>query len=421
MAVKLTDKMLKALQPGEKAVELRDSEVRGLIYRLQPSGVATFYLQYRDGAGKTCRYRIGRFGEIGLPAARAAAKKELARITFGDSPAEEKREARTNLTLKEFLDGPYNDWALQNLKSYASVKKRTRHGFVPLLEKRLADLTPFDFEKNRVARLKDKKRKPATVNRDQMTLRAALTKAVQWGLINENPLDKVKRSKEDRNAAIRAITPDEEEKVRRTFKAQRSKWFLNWSLENKQRKLAGKPRPPLPPFYQSYLEPCFWLSLDTGIRAGEARALQWADIDLDSGFLTVRGSGAKSSQSRRIPLTKRARKTLERWRKQTDGDGAVFGGATEDSLRWQWANLRKDAGISSLRWHDLRHSYASRLAHAGAGVLMIKELLGHSSIATSQRYMHAVESDLLRAVDLLERASAASKAQKRESKHEAQG
>lgn len=389
-ATKFTDRFLKSLKPQERAFEVRDTETRGLVFRVQPTGLGTFYLQYRAADGKTARLKIGRYSEMGLPMARSKAKEKLAAVTLGGDPVAEKREEREerrNFTLRQFIDNEYEPWAMANLKSHFSVLKRLRYGFTPLLDKRLVDLSPFDFESNRVRRLKgtdERKPKPATVNRDQMTLRAALTKAVQWGFMDTNPLDKVKRATEDRNTAIRAITTEEETAILAALAALRAKRPPDW-----------------------YFDTLFQVSLDTGLRRGEALALRWADIDFEKQTLNVRGSGAKSSQSRVVPLTARAVEVLTDWRDRCPDREQVFPRATEDSVRWLWKDLCTDAGVQGLRWHDLRHSYASRLAHAGAGVVMIKELLGHSSIATSQRYLHAVESDLRRAVDLLEAHSAA--------------
>lgn len=397
MRAKLTTRYIATLKPEEKPYQVHCTLCRGFIFRMQTNGTGLYYFMYRAPDGRRHKVAIGRDGEITFADAKARAEELRGQVARGIDPVADAerlererlediaRAERDGLTLGGFIDGRYNDWAVVNLKSHVQTLKRLRYGFIPLLDKRLVDLTPFDFEANRIRRLKGKDGKapkPATVNRDQMTLRAALTKAAEWGMMPSNPLDKVKRAKEDRNAAIRAITAEEETAILASLEATEAKRPPDW-----------------------YFKTFFIVALDTGLRRGELITLEWDDLDLEGGTLTVKGSGAKSSQSRRVPLTDRAKDTLTEWARRCPEGDKVFPRATDDGARWLWEEARKDAGVTGLRFHDLRHSYASRLAHAGVGVLLIKELLGHSSIATSQRYMHAVESDARRAVDLLQQSN----------------
>ena len=64
--------------------------------------------------------------------------------------------------------------------------------------------------------------------------------------------------------------------------------------------------------------------------------------------------------------------------------------------------LSKKAGISSFRWHDLRHTFGSRLAQAGVSLIAIKELMGHSDIRVTLRYAHLMQSNLKDAIRALD-------------------
>jgi len=412
---KLTDKYLKQLKPEDRAYERRDTETRGLVIRVQPSGLRTFYLQYRVGEGKnakTCRLKIAHYPEVGLPMARKLAAQHLANITKGENPAQERRESRqavTVLTLRQFIEGPYKDWAETNLKSHKQTMTRLLFGFDALLDRELSDLCAFDFEKNRQARLKTtpkgrkKAPKPATVNRDQAHMRAALSRAVKWGHVDANPIAGVTKAREDGNAKIRALTKEEEVVILDEFKSRRDDLIARITEQAHD----GKRNAPNVPRFLDFLEPMFLLSLDTGIRRGEAFGLRWSDIDLKGLTLTVRGEGAKSSQSRVIPLSGRAMGVLKEWGKQEGKTGSVFPGANQNTLKYAWAGLLTDTEIVGLRWHDLRHTFGSRCAMAGVPVTVIQRLMGHSSVVTTQRYMHATGEDARRGIELLEQATTA--------------
>ena len=219
---------------------------------------------------------------------------------------------------------------------------------------------------------------------------------MQWGHLDANPLTGVKKAKEDRNRAIRALTPQEEADIADVFKARRDK-----AQEQRfQNARAGQRTRPLP-MYLDFLEPAFRLSLETGLRRGELIALIWADIDLAQGTLTVQGAGAKSSQTRTIPLMEKTLVMLARWKTESGGTGRVFPGVTANTLKYRWTALLKAAKVKPLRWHDLRHSYASRLIMAGAPLPTVQRLMGHADIKTTARYLHANSDDLKRAVGLL--------------------
>lgn len=420
MVGKLTDKLLQSLSPQDRPLEIRDTEIRGLTYRLQPSGVATFFLQYRDEVGKQGRVKIGRYGdnphnkEIGIPAARTKAREYLAKITLGANPATEKkaaREAVESLTLRQFIEGPYKDWAESNLKSHKSTLGRLLYGFTSLLDKPLDSLCAFDFEKNRQARLKGKPKskgehgptKGATVNRDQAHMRAALARAVQWGHMSANPLAGVTKTREDKNRSIRAMTDAEETAIIAEFTARRAKRIA----ERMERAAKGERPGPRVRRYLGFLEPLFILSVESGLRRGEALSLAWSDVDFAKRELTVKGEGAKSSQTRTVPLSKRLETTLTEWKSQTSSIGLIFPRATEDALRGQWIRLLRDAKISGLRWHDLRHTFGTRMALAGASINVLKNIMGHSSITTTQRYLHSTADDARKAIDAMDKTIAA--------------
>ena len=135
------------------------------------------------------------------------------------------------------------------------------------------------------------------------------------------------------------------------------------------------------------------------MRRGEILNLRWADIK--QGNLTVRGEGSKNAQSRVIPLNEEARRILDQWHSDSEW---VFPGAGESPLttiKRSWSKIRKDAKLPAIRFHDLRHTFATRLLQRGADIKTVSTLLGHQDIAVTARYLHATDESKKKAVDLL--------------------
>ena len=134
------------------------------------------------------------------------------------------------------------------------------------------------------------------------------------------------------------------------------------------------------------------LSLHTGMRRGELFALTWQSVDLQASRITVHGATAKSGRTRHLPLNSEALAVLRGWHDQSANTiGLVFpgkNGAAFNNVRRSWEGALKAAKITRFRWHDLRHTFASKLVMAGVDLNTVRELLGHSDYAMTQRYAH---------------------------------
>ena len=143
----------------------------------------------------------------------------------------------------------------------------------------------------------------------------------------------------------------------------------------------------------------------TGLRLGELLALRWKDIDFDGSVMTVsRALSAgvetttKSGRVRRVPLPEQAAAALLRLRNRPDFIAAkelVFADPTLGrplhpvTVRKRYKHARDLVGARPLRFHDLRHTYGSLLAAGGVDLVTIKEMMGHSALSTTGRYLHA--------------------------------
>jgi len=134
----------------------------------------------------------------------------------------------------------------------------------------------------------------------------------------------------------------------------------------------------------------------SGLRVSELVGLDWRDIDEEVGMLTVRAG--KGSKDRVVPIGEPALDALRAWRSAmpiaADPDAPVITNLrgkrlTTRSVEKMVARRIEDAGLAtSVTPHGLRHSFATHMLNAGADLRSIQEMLGHASLATTQRYTH---------------------------------
>lgn len=224
---------------------------------------------------------------------------------------------------------------------------------------------------------------PASVNRELATLRRLLRLAGKWEV-----LDRVPRV--------------------RLLRGERNREFV----------LSHKSEP-------TYLEVCpqplrdiAVLILETGIRPGEAAGLQWADVRLIAavhaklGYIQIR-HGKTNNAKRNLSLTARAAELLKA-RKAAVKSVWVFPGETDEapilgtSLDHQHDVVRERLGLpKDFVIHSLRHTMLTRLGEAGADAFTIMRIAGHSSVTTSQRYVHPTPEGLERAFERFQELNAA--------------
>ena len=372
--IKLLRQIVKAKPPATPK-EIRD-KAQGLVLRHQPSGHASLNAVAGRGQRKQICIALDIVDDTKTQTLRWAiyeARKFQGKAAAGELVPAEKGKTPT---LRQLIDGTVAGHKFRDTVAKGEPE-RILAAFDNILDRQLDKIAPLDLARYAKRQI-EKGRKPASILRPARTLSAALEKAVEWKLIGRNPLAGSIKGKQGRvrladiplnpiERRVRYLTEEEEKRLRETLIARDRR-------------------------AHDYLLPAVITSMLTGLRRGELFKLTWGDVDFRSEQLTVRASTAKAGKTRHVPMNAEVIETLKAWKPDGAGDkDFVFvtpTGMPIVSPKKAFAVLMRDAKTSDFTWHDLRHSFASKLAMRGVDLLTIKELLGHGSVKMTEVYAH---------------------------------
>lgn len=403
MKTKITAKLLAGIQPQAKAYRIHDTAQPGLSIRVLPSGHASYMVTW----GRNQAATLGRVGMMTLDQARTEAAQYLADAHAHGEPlaVTQGRRGTGTPTLRAFLDDHYYKWFQAHHKSYDKTRHAIEHSFAAVMARRLSEITLREMEAMRVTWL-TQGLSESSANRKMASLRGVLSRAVDWGYLDAHPMAKLKQLKTDTRGRIRYLSPTEEASLREALEARQEGIRVERDSANKWRLERKKELYPdlRKVHFADHLMPLFLISINTGVRRGELFNLKWGDVNLGGKTITIEGDGAKSGQTRHIPLNKEAHQTLKLWMEQQSGPGYVFPSQTGgrlDNVKKSWDGALKAAGVQAFRWHDLRHTFASKLVMAGAPLNTVRDLLGHADLKMTLRYAHLAPGTKAAAVELI--------------------
>jgi integrase len=381
MAERLTDNQLRDLaapESGNKvyydAPNKRGNDwTPGFGLRVTAAGARSFILNYRTKDGIERRKTIGQYGAWTLLAARAEAQRLKRAIDQGADPVAEDRERRNAETVADlcqrFLEEHVVKKRPATQRDYSSIIKTIE---AELGGRKVASIEYADID--RLHRRITASGSPFRANRTVAVASKMFTLAIRWRMRSDNPCKGVERNTEH----------------------QRKRYLSANELERLIKALDEHPN--------QQAADAFRLLLLTGGRSGEVFAAMWDQFDLEAGKWTKPGATTKQKTEHEIPLSAPARQLLQRIRRQQDeAENYVFpsDGKTGHitTLKKSWREVCRDAKITGLRVHDLRHSFASQLVSSGASLPLIGALLGHSNPMTTSRYSHLFDDPQRAAVE----------------------
>jgi integrase len=355
---RITKRSIDALLAARKPGIIRDDELRGFGCRVNKDGSASYFVEYRAGRGRSFPVRrlvIGRHGPFAPEQARQRAKALLAEVAVGRDPAAKRVEAKKEPTLADILT--------ETLERHWRPKRKasTVVSFAQIITGRLiprfGQTRVIDLRRSEIRRWHAELRDtPVRANRCLAVLRKALSVAVADEVITVNPAKGIAphpetpRDRVPSDAELRAV----------------------WRACEDPR--VGRSAALL-----------FRLLILTGCRVGELRTARRAWLDLAEGVLRLPDG---KSGSRTVSLSAQAinligQGTGEWLIPNTTDDAPLSSSAVRDA----WTRIRALAEVGGLRIHDLRHGFGTRAAGFGSNALVLRDALGHKTLAMTNRYV----------------------------------
>lgn len=305
-------------------------------------------------------------------------KSEIMHGNYNFGRTENKRK------LKELID-LYLQYSKINKSSYESDVFSTNIFLDYIGNIAIDNITSSDLENFKEFLKTERNIKNATVNRYLHNLCRMFNLAIENKWMQINPFNSVKYLRED-NHKIRFLSKEEEKRL--------------FAEINKGKEVIGRDRKKKIIYPFKHIEPIIICALQTGMRRGEIFSLKWANIDKD--FTYIELLKTKSGKVRKIPISAKLSEVLKSLPQINE---FVFNNPDTKSpfidIKKSFTSLLKAAKIENFRFHDLRHTVATRLVEKGVDLVVVQEIMGHSKIETTMRYAHPVPERKKHAISLL--------------------
>lgn len=374
-----------------------------------------WYGRWRTSDARHLNRRLGPAREPGT--STGLTRREVERLFRKVRAAEEvapRPIVASRVTIEDAADSLRRKLALQgSRKSYLqNCESMQRVHIVPRLDNApLAKVDRKDIEALAEGMLKDGK-SPKTVRNALTFLHSIFEHAIDSGWCSENPVRRATRPRRrragDAEPDVQFLTVDELEAVIDVIPDE----IIVRTPAPTRRGRAGPAPPPPPDVLGPVLRMLILTAAMTGLRQSELLGLRWRDVDWFARRIRVRNTFVRGEHStdgksdlstrRSVPMADRLARELERWSRRTEyrGDSDLVFGHPQTGNPLDRSKVTKRfkaacraAGVREVKFHDLRHTFATRLAASGQPLRTIQEFLGHADSKTTQIYAHYAPSE----------------------------
>jgi site-specific recombinase XerD len=374
------------LRPPKTKPKREAKKIRG-VYEC-PVGSGVWWVQHFDVDGRRRREKVGpKSMAVELAEKRRSQKRAGVKLP-------ERLRARP-VMFRGLADAAL-EYSKANKRSYQNDRYRMAPLVVQFGDRQAESILPEEFEKWLEGQAEARKWSPATKNRYIALFKLTYRLAERDRKVKINPARLLRMPKEN-NSRIRYLNQ---------YKPKPTGIdYLKACPEEESRLRAVIARE-----YLHHL-PEFEIALGTGMRRSEMYAATWPNVDFEHHVLTVPRS--KHGETRQVQLNSSVLAILDFLRTRAGDSKHVFlSMRNNDPLtanRHWFEDAVKKAGIEHFTWHDLRHTFGSRLAMRGVDLRKIQDLMGHKTISVTLRYVHISQPDLLAEVEKLVSAPSATK------------
>ena len=322
--------------------------------------------------------RVTRVVPGSLELAKEIEAKIKAELVSGEY-YDRRKKAKQNIKFSEFMEKKYIPYAKENKASWDKEEYLFRVWVAPVMgNKKMENISQFDIEKLKKT-MKDAGKAPKTINYAIDVIRMAFNMAIKWGYADKNPAVNIKRPKTD-NRRVRFLTKEE----------------ANLLLAECKKR-------------SQQLYEIVKLSLYTGMRFGEIANLRWQDVDLKNKMIYIKDPKNKTN---RVAYIIPEIEDIFANKKPESLDDLVFkdrNGKKLVSVSNAFDRAVKAIGLNDgvtdprnkVVFHTLRHTFASWLVMNGTPIYTVKELMGHKTLAMTERYSHLAPDSKREAVQKL--------------------
>lgn len=374
---KITKRSVDAVRSAHADIFLWDTELSGFGLKVTPKGRKVYIVQYqRSRSVPSQRVTIGTHGTLTPEKAREQAKELLAHVQLGKDPAAERRRRRQEGTISELCDRYLREHVASHNKP--STKSEIERIVDTRIKPALGRIKVSELTRARVKEWhQEKADTPYAANRELAYLSKMMSLAAgDWELRPDNPCRGIRKFPE---------------RKREAFFSDADLQRIGAALAAVEQKNEAMPGP---------INAIRLLAV-TGMRLGEVLGLRWED--LDEAHACLRLPDAKAG-ARTVPLSAPALALLSSITRTgrhvchgTDPDLPL----DKSTVHKLWRSIKATAKVPHARPHDFRHTVGTFAAQAGMNAFLVRDLLGHKTMAMTGRYVERANDPLRQAADMV--------------------